>query len=747
MLLAPTIASVATAPPAFAGTQTAAQWPTSDGQIVGESQIDVNHDESLYTPCGKTWDSYYAVSVGQKVNNPAADRYGHSPYHFAPSQAVSVYVSWNRTGMCSGSVATSATLQLRKMDGTALGPASSSISISGSTGDNSAAPVTLNLTDQGFGTGGNALVGGTHYIGLVLSGNNENGADTEGHAANCVSTCNANVNTTNYYTKGNLTTGYMASLYDNRSGDPTSHTAYDKDEANLNKPLSLSRVFNNDGWALPANRVSDYAAGNSGVVWSQDMKAGVDYSSFTQTCLCPSFTGGTSNGTTTYTAPSGTFVSSDANQLIQGTDIPNNTLISSVTNSSTVTLNNAATGSHSNLAFKISRRSWSDGQTTSGSSTYYSPSGMFMSSDVGLQISGPGIPANTTISQFTDSQHVVMGNAATANGTNQNYTIERILSRMRTIARGDADSGTNGLIAQIQSLASTASTYSVPIAIALMHEPSVAPSKIDNCQYLDCNGSSQDFKDMYHHLFYIVHKAGSDQSGYGNHWLRVIYIEVDSAINSESDPNRPADADYDLLGPDVYNFYRFKSASTGWKYASDSGKLGTNASGNILEVAVAHNKHILLAEVGTHPGCPGGYTTSGSPTLEDAQCGSTDTSPTKNQYFQNLAQYLTLDTQADHALIQQWVEGFIYFHQHDYAAHDWQFTNRQDTTTNKESSTGCPPSWTKLCWNGDYDSTDSDAKGWGQFVTNNSTYNNNRASWFVATKGTSGSANRKPQVF
>jgi hypothetical protein len=329
------------------------------------------------------------------------------------------------------------------------------------------------------------------------------------------------------------------------------------------------------------------------------------------------------------------------------------------------------------------------------------------------------------------------------NGTTANFTQTTGKSKWKTIADGGQDSGTNGLIAQIQSLASTASTHKVPIDIGLWHEPggnwSVGHPKVDSCSTSGCDGSSTEYQAMYQHLHDLV-------GTYGNAYTRVIYIEVDSTIKLATDPNRPADTAYDLLGPDLYNYYVWQSARA-WHYASDSGKIGSYPGTGILALAVAHSKHIVFPEVGTHPGCPGGWNTASSGTAEDSGCLSTDpASPTKNQYFQDLAKLLTDTGRSDAAQIETWIEGFVYYHH--VATHDWEFVNREAPTYNYESNTSCPSAWGRTCWNGDYDSSgDHDSNGWGtSFVTDSASYNHNHSNWFVgATSGTL-SAGRAPIV-
>jgi hypothetical protein len=61
--------------------------------------------------------------------------------------------------------------------------------------------------------------------------------------------------------------------------------------------------------------------------------------------------------------------------------------------------------------------------TTNASSTITATSGTFTSADVGLAVSGTGIPAGATITGFTDGTHVTISSAATATNTGITLTV------------------------------------------------------------------------------------------------------------------------------------------------------------------------------------------------------------------------------------------------------------------------------------------------------------------------------------
>jgi hypothetical protein len=338
------------------------------------------------------------------------------------------------------------------------------------------------------------------------------------------------------------------------------------------------------------------------------------------------------------------------------------------------------------------------------------------------------LPPSDVTTYASDHRMVIYSVKSKNSGSHNNFTQTSSpswKSRWRTVADGDQDSGTYGLIAQIQSLASTASTYSVPIVFSIWHEPH---DDVDGCQTSGCNGTEEDYRDMYAHLRVLM-------EDYGNKWLKIAYIAVDSKMITGSpvgatDYLRPDDGDYDLLGPDLYNYYRWKSGAGNqsqtvdpatWKNPSYSSKIGLASDNGLLKLAINHGKHLIFPEVGTHPGCPGGGTGTADGTV--GHCLGGETTHTKDEYFRDFATKIT--TNSDY---QKWVIGWVYFHHSptntgSSALYDWSFTNRTNTN-NSEAS--CPNA---NCWTG--------TTGWQDaFVNDNASYNNHHEEWFVGGSGT-----------
>jgi Divergent InlB B-repeat domain len=196
------------------------------------------------------------------------------------------------------------------------------------------------------------------------------------------------------------------------------------------------------------------------------------------------------NATTTLTCPSGTFSSADAGDTVSGTDIPSGTTISTYTNSSTVVMSNAATGTDASDSISIglqinispqnfffasptvlyvadtgSPKNSSDNDTicstdgggsksvgngglqkwinisttftgaVTGSKTVTATTATFSYLDVGLPISGTGIPAGTTIASVT-SPTVAKLSATSTTGSNETITIGPAWSLAYTLYQG-----------------------------------------------------------------------------------------------------------------------------------------------------------------------------------------------------------------------------------------------------------------------------------------------------------------------
>ena len=320
-----------------------------------------------------------------------------------------------------------------------------------------------------------------------------------------------------------------------------------------------------------------------------------------------------------------------------------------------------------------------------------------------------------------------------------------------SVAAGCDDTGTYGLTSILGQLEAIGEHYHVPVQLAIDHEPhnntsDWGTSGVGSCVAKStCDGSSTEYRNMYHDVHNLL---GAGDQNYPH--VQLIYIAVDTNMSKNKvengggtcpggtvagcgDIDRPADADYDLLGADVYNYFKWCTTgggtctdSTGsWDDIASTGggsarvntvaKMGTVASGKgDIAVAAVHKKHILMTELGTHPGCPGGGTTESGGVLDGnvGHCATGDPTATKDQWFENFASTLASDSG-----YQTWFEGFEYFNNNHSISSgtvfDWQFVDRTGNSNNSES--GCPsgvPCWTGLTGYKNLTVSGSTASGW-----------------------------------
>jgi len=335
------------------------------------------------------------------------------------------------------------------------------------------------------------------------------------------------------------------------------------------------------------------------------------------------------------------------------------------------------------------------------------------------------------------------------NPTGSNFTVDGTDSRWKTVADGDMDSGTFGLTTILSQLDAFGAHYNVPILFAIRHEPHAKASDWASCG-TSCEGTSTEYKNMYAHLRSLM---GAGDVNYPH--VKLIYIAVDTNMNANKihntstscgdsgcgDSLRPADTDYDVLGPDLYNYFKWVSGcsdplggttctstsgawlmptsdGTGSSRVNTTAKIGLTTTKGDIVVAKDHNKHIIFPELGTHPGCPGSGTDDTSGNV--GHCATGDPSYQKDAWFRDLATGLT--SNADY---EKWIEGWAYFNNNHSTSsgtiYDWQFVDRSGNSNNSESA--CPsgvPCWTGLT-------------GYQDLVVNSDTYNNSHPDWVVGS--------------
>jgi hypothetical protein len=140
--------------------------------------------------------------------------------------------------------------------------------------------------------------------------------------------------------------------------------------------------------------------------------------------------GSTTSGSKTVTSPTANFVAGDAGRGISATAIPHGDTIATVTNSTTVVMAVAASATAANKKISIadsptltSARQLKDAHTTNLSVTVTSATAVFGPTDVGLPVTGAGIPAGDWVATAPNATTITLQVAATATSSAAVLTI------------------------------------------------------------------------------------------------------------------------------------------------------------------------------------------------------------------------------------------------------------------------------------------------------------------------------------
>jgi hypothetical protein len=135
--------------------------------------------------------------------------------------------------------------------------------------------------------------------------------------------------------------------------------------------------------------------------------------------------GHTTNASATVTSATGRFSAADVDHTIGGTGITAGSFIKSVTNATTVVLNQAATATGTTVVLTIDNSTGRDATatTTAASNVVNSTTANFVAGDVSHTITATSIPRGATITQFVTASQVKISANATAAATNKKITI------------------------------------------------------------------------------------------------------------------------------------------------------------------------------------------------------------------------------------------------------------------------------------------------------------------------------------
>jgi hypothetical protein len=277
------------------------------------------------------------------------------------------------------------------------------------------------------------------------------------------------------------------------------------------------------------------------------------------------------------------------------------------------------------------------------------------------------------------------------------------------------DGGTSGLYAQLEALYGWADGLnghaSQVVYVAVEHEPHgnasdwgsgscATTSNGTGGTYNGCHGTAAQFVAAFQHVRNALNYL--EFNGYPGISKRVLlaYCAVQSnavkkvtgGVIGSGDTLYPGTDAVDFLAHDVYNWYHYSTSGDGTNFNTttpwkDPATLFGDANTGIVTLARQQGKLLLMGELGSHPGCPGGG-------VNDQGCTGTETSggtgnakiQSRDDWFQKVADWIrTSDTQ--HTII-----GWGYYHDKPINAcpcntppkWNWQFTN----TANRPGHSG-----------------------------------------------------------
>lgn len=318
---------------------------------------------------------------------------------------------------------------------------------------------------------------------------------------------------------------------------------------------------------------------------------------------------------------------------------------------------------------------------------------------------GKDVPVTRVFKPSWDKPQAVVGTFASNNRivmwSNKPYfTPSTGHSVWYDIANGTKDSGTGNLDDQITTLANYATASGAPGQAVLIfgHEPhdnttdpvsqgGKACTGLSTPSTSKCFGSFAEFRAAFAHVKARINALGKQNI------VKLAYTAVDSNAAAQGNdgvsggptvigggdpmypgnPNRTCDlagvtmcasTNVDLLAHDVYNYYAY------WAGHAPTYHIGTwktltyklfDASDGMIPLAKRLGKKLLIAEMGSHPGCLSGDTLEGC-----NQSGLTLSNETRTDWFSDGILAIERSNDALNYLL-----GWSYFHKND--DWDWRF--------------------------------------------------------------------------
>jgi hypothetical protein len=332
------------------------------------------------------------------------------------------------------------------------------------------------------------------------------------------------------------------------------------------------------------------------------------------------------------------------------------------------------------------------------------------------------------VTHLGQSGYPALGNCPGPNGSQITCT------QWASVANGNQDSYLTANLSALNTWATDSGAMG-EVIYAFSHEPwKHATDLVSGTQECvksgnTCFGSSQDYRAAYTHIRNLI-----TSNSYSN--IRLMYIDVSDnmtrkqgtgaigsgdvmyADNTAYSPtlacslanvtpvsNCGSENVVDLLGPDVYNYYLWQSGAS-WRPLTFWLR---DPSRGVVSLAKQLKKYILIAELGSHPGC---YGNTDSTSLCSGQYSMDSSSNTTEVNTDWKGVDMTRDgwfldgkeTMLNNADVEQWLLGFAYYG--TTLNHNWDFFNATTSTldwgdclgAHEPTQSGCPGSPNSAGW-------------------------------------------------
>jgi hypothetical protein len=369
------------------------------------------------------------------------------------------------------------------------------------------------------------------------------------------------------------------------------------------------------------------------------------------------------------------FTAADVGKAVTGKNIPASTTISSRNSATQVTLNHAATAAGTSLYFNVSGRGSFEFQAVRVFHTDFTgpttAEKNLLSVDHRVVIYSFKPPTNPSCSSGLPRWQLLYD--ADCNGVADTTNVAALVSIIHDLQDAAAAGNTQAILTfghephDEDDANDNGTNSSKCIQPGHTNPPVVTVPPHPQIQW--CSGVASEYKAAYQ-LIRDALDANCVAPQFVDPCDRVLlsYTAVPSNMTG-TDNYRLDDNIVDLWTPDPYNYFCYFGNSTSCDASGDwkSFQQAVSTSTDIMTLAKTHKKQMLFAEVGSHPGCPNGTSDPGCSLVKNPPPTGGIGAGTRGSWFTAMASYLKTNADA-----KQWILGFTYY---TAGTNDWKFVD------------------------------------------------------------------------